>query len=244
MPSAQKFVKSCQAFLANTGAFSSFPLSFVLLGLEKGIELQLSCPCSNDSWNKLQISFIFIGPFLFITAVMFIILKPFGYAKTTTTVVDLEMKPLQDSTSVENGNGSGADSVQISHSLICCVKNKTRGDQTNSPKANEDEDVPNNLEIIANCLIPPVIWIIILLLDGDYLACCQTTWKGNYVFNKELNRKWCQPIEQSRAANETDLQHEYEMFISRSQFGGYFLLAILSLLIIWKVCYFNCQKTK
>lgn len=193
---------------------------------------------------------------------MFILVKPCRYdyplssAKATPTAVDSRSDPHQISTSVnrhtvdaengrrledgENGNSSGADLIW--QRIICCLTNKTKDDATN--KANEDEDVPNNFELFANCFIPPVIWLIILFLDGDYLACSLTTWKGHYVFNKELNRKWCQPIEQSRAGNESDLQHEYEMFIGISQFWGYAVLGFLSFLIICKVLHFDCQRRK
>lgn len=60
-------------------------------------------------------------------------------------------------------------------------------------------------ENLTQCLIPPSVWIIIFLLDGDYVACCAAKLEGNYVFNKELNKKWCQPSEWDPKGNESYL---------------------------------------
>ncbi|XP_057182101.1 uncharacterized protein LOC130549000 isoform X2 [Triplophysa rosa] len=82
------------------------------------------------------------------------------------------------------------------------------------------------------CLIPPFIWIIILFLDGDYVACGSTSWKGNYVFDEELNRMWCKPAPRARAGKESDLRQKYHVFIYKSKALGYAVITFLSLLII------------
>lgn len=69
---------------------------------------------------------------------------------------------------------------------------------------------------LGNCLIPPVIWIIVVFLDGDYWACGSASWKGNYVFDEEINRKWCKP-ERALALNTRLLQQMYQEFICDSQ---------------------------
>ncbi|XP_073718354.1 uncharacterized protein [Misgurnus anguillicaudatus] len=83
-----------------------------------------------------------------------------------------------------------------------------------------------------NCLIPPVMWIIILLIDGDYLACSLTTWEGNYVFDNEINMKWCQPTQLALIGNTSDKRLEYQKNIWNSQVGGYSVLIVFSLLFI------------
>ncbi|KAI2650478.1 Protein-L-isoaspartate O-methyltransferase [Labeo rohita] len=37
------------------------------------------------------------------------------------------------------------------------------------------------------CFIPPVTWVCLLFLDGDYLACGLTDWNGNYTCDKMQN---------------------------------------------------------
>lgn len=67
----------------------------------------------------------------------------------------------------------------------------------------------------ASCLIPPVMWVIILLLDGDYVACAMTDWKGDPVFDNQLNRSWCKPVESFR--KETVLRNLTLKYIHQSQ---------------------------
>lgn len=83
---------------------------------------------------------------------------------------------------------------------------------------NEADDVRQNCpRAFASCLIPPVIWVFILLLNGDYLACALTGWEGQYVFDEELNRMWCQPTEPNRREHESELQHAHQAHIISSQ---------------------------
>lgn len=64
-------------------------------------------------------------------------------------------------------------------------------------------------------LIPCVIWLFIMLLDGDYCACIFTCWKGMYVLDGKLNRKWCEPTGPER--NDTKLKEIPERAIFWSQ---------------------------
>ncbi|KAA0712095.1 hypothetical protein E1301_Tti012830 [Triplophysa tibetana] len=85
-----------------------------------------------------------------------------------------------------------------------------------------------------------IMWIIILLLDGDYLSCVWTTWKGNYVFDKELNIIFCKA--DGNAYNLSDLQRTFREFICISQIFGYIGIAFLGFVIIVSVgIYDRCQ---
>lgn len=108
---------------------------------------------------------------------------------------------------------------------------------------NEDGEIKGwqtFLKDFGHCLILPIIWVIILLLDGDYLACYWTNWEGKHVFDKEIKKMWCQPTDLVNARNESDIQHKYQTFISESQFIGYFLLGAFGLVIILTVALSNC----
>ncbi|CAM4657515.1 unnamed protein product [Leuciscus chuanchicus] len=59
------------------------------------------------------------------------------------------------------------------------------------------------------------MWILVLLLDGDYVACGSTGWKGDYVFDAELNRSWCKPTEVSQ--NEGELRDLTQKYVHDSQ---------------------------
>lgn len=81
----------------------------------------------------------------------------------------------------------------------------------------EQNDAGGCCEQFSYCLIPPFIWILILFLDGDYLACCLTKSEGNYVFDQEINIKWCQPIVLTSKGNMSDLRRDYHKSIWISQ---------------------------
>jgi len=62
------------------------------------------------------------------------------------------------------------------------------------PDGEIDDTQKNCLTDLACCLIPPAMWIVILLFDGDYLACGFANSDGDYVFDEKLNISWCKPI--------------------------------------------------
>lgn len=169
MPSPHSLLKHLHGVFSKSVFFSSFPMSLLLIGLEGLIEPDLLCPCS-ARWNKPLIVLIFIGPFLFTFALMFILLRP------------------------------------CSCKCRCSVEPKQ-----NCHKA------------FLQCLFPPVMWVIILLLDGDYVACASTTWDGNYVSGLSLGsiRKWCLPSNRTFAEQESDFRFKYQTFIYISQVNMY-----------------------
>ncbi len=67
------------------------------------------------------------------------------------------------------------------------------------------------------CAFPPILWIILLLFDGEYVACSKTDWKGEFVLDDKLKIKWCKPTELTPGRNETELQKQTLSYISASQ---------------------------
>ncbi|XP_043085084.1 uncharacterized protein LOC122331594 [Puntigrus tetrazona] len=93
-----------------------------------------------------------------------------------------------------------------------------------------------------NCLIPPVMWIIILFLDGDYLVCGYTDWNGHYVFDAELNRSWCKPTKGMQ--NETELRDLITHHRHYSLYIGHILTGVLGALLVFTVGGFDCCITR
>lgn len=90
------------------------------------------------------------------------------------------------------------------------------------------------------CLIPPVMWAIILLLDGDYFVCYMTDWNGVYVFDEQLNRLWCKPTEGMR--NETELRYLIKNYVHQSQCIGCIIMTFSSILLFFIICIYDCIK--
>ncbi|KAK7136899.1 hypothetical protein R3I93_017076 [Phoxinus phoxinus] len=93
------------------------------------------------------------------------------------------------------------------------------------PERVEDDTQKNYPKALISCLIPPVIWIFILLLDGDYVACAMTDWNGDYVGE---TLRWCKPTEER--LNGTNPQDLTRKFIHQSQYSGYVFISIFSVL--------------
>ncbi len=78
------------------------------------------------------------------------------------------------------------------------------------------------LKSFLHCLIPPFVWVMLLLFDGDYYACSQSDWKGMYVYDEELQTKWCKPTGLN-ADREADLRGETLYHIVFSKVNAIFM---------------------
>lgn len=102
----------------------------------------------------------------------------------------------------------------------------------------KNKNEKNCFNAFMSCLIPPVMWIVLFLLDGDYFACGMTDWRGVYKFDNHLKRSWCKPTEETR--NETILQDMTRKYIHWSQLLGYVVLSFFSALVIVFVGICDC----
>lgn len=82
---------------------------------------------------------------------------------------------------------------------------------------------------VAVCLISPVIWVIILLIDGEYIACGMTYWNGVYVFDDDLQKLWCKPTEEIRNKTVTELRNLTSTYIHHSQVNNAWLFPNIKL---------------
>nr|XP_055074691.1 uncharacterized protein LOC129454240 [Misgurnus anguillicaudatus] len=207
------------------------------------MEMNLTCPCTY-ALNIILIISIYIGPFLFIFAFMFILLRPCKYKCCPCSA----KKPKDDQQITPNASAAGNDQKNASNASddkddqqIAPDASPAGSDQKNAPNANDNKDDQQNFwKALGHCLIPPVMWIIILFLDGDYLACGATKWEGNFVLDEELGRKWCKPIEQANSGNQTDPRRTYQEYINISKAVGYVLLAVFGVLIVASVSIYDC----
>ncbi|XP_065100013.1 uncharacterized protein [Paramisgurnus dabryanus] len=119
--------------------------------------------------------------------------------------------------------------------------NKAGDDQQSFAEVNEKKDDHQNCwKALGHCLIPPVMWIITALIDGDYVACGLTNWKGTFVFDPELRRAWCKPSESANGGNQSELRYEYQGYISISTTLGYAMLAVFSVVTVFLMSMYDC----
>lgn len=162
----------------NAASFGAMHFSFALIGLEKLMDREFSCPC-DPGFNMVLISFIFLGPALLALTMMTFIQRP-------------------------------------------CRR---------SPS--------HCAGLLLFSLIPPSLWIFLLLFEGDYVACGMTHWEGDYVLDEDLQIKWCKPTGvRDGKANETELRDltENVIFYSRVSLLYNFINFIFIHFIICLIC--------
>ncbi|TNN43874.1 hypothetical protein EYF80_045928 [Liparis tanakae] len=108
--------------LSGNPVASNVAFGFVLVGLEKLMELEFKCPCS-PRWNAVFSSTFFVIPAVMAFTLMLIVQGCRG-----------------------EGRGRGGGSTAS-----------------------------------LSCVVPAVVWLILLFLDGQYFVCAMTDWEGRFV---------------------------------------------------------------
>ncbi|KAL7834132.1 hypothetical protein AOLI_G00290920 [Acnodon oligacanthus] len=156
---------------------TSVPFSFILMGVEKVMEFEFSCPCKPDLnvWFAL---FMFVSPALLAFTIMMYLTNPWEHRR-------------------------------------CCSCGS------------------RFVRNFFSCLIPSAVWIILLFLDGHYVACGMTYWEGNYVLDQgKPPMKWCE-LTTTQESMEKDLSR---LHFAQSQIAGFSLLCLSCVLALFNLC--------
>ncbi|KAL7402222.1 hypothetical protein ABVT39_011578 [Epinephelus coioides] len=75
---------------------------------------------------------------------------------------------------------------------------------------------------------PPVLWIILLLMDGDMFACAMTTWSDSYEKTEKGGAKqWCKPANYT-SSQENEYKNKTQELFSLSQGIGMGVIILLT----------------
>lgn len=185
------FVKVVGNLLSKKNAITSVPMSFLLVGLQALINFHFSCPCKYE-WNVTLSLFVLVVPAFFAFVIMLMLLKPWKY-KHINRVCSCCQKSKCGESSKKKNNSKGSQEQE-----------KTGQSQEQNESGETRSQTKESCEwVLLACLIPPVVWICIYFIDGDYVACAASKWDGRYACDKELHPvclNWCKPNEQG---NET-----------------------------------------
>ncbi|XP_056303679.1 uncharacterized protein si:dkeyp-122a9.2 [Danio aesculapii] len=99
----------------------------------------------------------------------------------------------------------------------------------------------NFAELFSFCLIPPSLWIFLLLFEGEYVACGLAHWEGDYVLDEGRQIKWCKPSGMNdNETIRTDLLELTEKITFYSRLSALALLFLLCIsimaVLVWKDC--------
>ncbi|XP_042267252.1 uncharacterized protein LOC121897057 [Thunnus maccoyii] len=92
-----------------------------------------------------------------------------------------------------------------------------------------DRDDEDDSDKWWSCLLPPVVWQVIIFLDGQYFVCAMTDWPGKFVSVDKTYLKWCEPTNMTRSEELMDHSHRYYIL---SQGIGLCLLLLLTVLLL------------
>ncbi|KAG7473445.1 hypothetical protein MATL_G00095940 [Megalops atlanticus] len=160
--------------LSNSPLVSNVAFGFILMGLEKLVELEFECPC-NPSWNGTFSSAFFIIPAVMAFTLMLII-----------------------------------------------------------QGCKWDAWYPKSVSI--SSIVPAIVWLILLFLDGQYFACAMTGWKGRYVIvDKAAPQKWCEPINENDVTPQELMLRSQELFVVSQVIGIALLIFICVGLIVYVI---------
>lgn len=74
------------------------------------------------------------------------------------------------------------------------------------------------LDAILPLVVPPLVWMFLLLFDGKYIACGMTHLAGDYIVDEEIKIKWCKPTGLNYTeASETKLRDHTELIMFYSK---------------------------
>ncbi|XP_035274243.1 calcium homeostasis modulator protein 6-like [Anguilla anguilla] len=155
--------------LSDSPLVSNAAFSFILMGLEKLVELEFECPC-NPKWNALFSSAFFVIPAVMAITLMVIIQGCQNYMRISS-------------------------------------------------------------------LVPALVWLILLFLDGQYYTCAKTDWKGRFVIvDKAGPQKWCEPTGDDNVTQKQELmEHSQELFVLSQVIGIALLMFICVGLIVYVI---------
>ncbi|XP_016106224.1 uncharacterized protein [Sinocyclocheilus grahami] len=223
------FFKAAIKLISKKNAITSVPLSFMLLGLQALLDVQFSCPCK-VKWNALISGFLFIVPSLFAFVIMFMLLRPCKY------------KCSHSQRKNSGGRTQGQDNNEASQE----EDKSGQSQEQNKSAIYQSEETRQSFEtVLMACLIPPIVWICIFLIDGDYVACGFTDWNGRYACDKDLHPiclNWCKPTELNQGGNETELYEQTRELIDQSKCIGYSLAFVFCIIAIIIVTANDCNK--
>ncbi|KAI4890834.1 hypothetical protein NFI96_021398 [Prochilodus magdalenae] len=91
------------------------------------------------------------------------------------------------------------------------------------------------------CLIPPVAWVLLLLLDGKYLACGLTFGEGRFVSDGgDPPVKWCD----DSSFQETEEKQLQELIGEWSQVAGFVGLSAVFVVVMCAIGFMDCRQAK
>ncbi|XP_056622118.1 calcium homeostasis modulator protein 4 [Triplophysa dalaica] len=181
MGSTQQWLTRLKNELSDSPLVSNVAFGFILMGLEKLVELEFECPC-DPMWNGLFSSAFFIIPAVMALAIMMIV-----------------------------------------QGCRC--------------------EVSRRRSVSLSSVVPAVVWLILLFLDGQYLACAMTDWHGRYVIvDKAAPQKWCEPTQDQESVSPRDLMLRSQRLFVESQVIGIVLLIFICFGLVVYVIRESCQQ--
>ena len=85
------------------------------------------------------------------------------------------------------------------------------GDSENESK-NENK-IKNKIKNIIFSVLPSIVWMALMLVNGRYIVCAFSTWHGRFVADDTTYLKWCRPTNATNDHVDELLTHSHRLYI-------------------------------
>ncbi|XP_016148456.1 uncharacterized protein [Sinocyclocheilus grahami] len=217
-------------------------------------DVKFSCPCIYE-WNITITILIFATPAIVAFVIMILVLRPWTYKRECQRNKGAPQGG-DNRRASQGGDNGGAPQGGDNGGAPQGGDNRRASQREGKKEASQSEIDELNVNLscekaVLACLVPSLVWICLCFIDGDYLACGTTYWKGHYACDKELHTNclnWCKPNDLSQGKKDTEYD-EYEKIrnvIALSKTTGYVLaifFCIIAVIIVSYDCYKNGKST-
>ncbi|XP_049929554.1 uncharacterized protein LOC126408183 [Epinephelus moara] len=98
-------------------------------------------------------------------------------------------------------------------------------------------DLKEHVASCASIFGPAIFWIIIVLWDGQTLACALTTWSGSYEdLDDAAPQKWCEPANLTSSQQSEYKAKTQRWFFMSQAIGLGLIITITAFFIVYLIC--------
>ncbi|CAK6961575.1 calcium homeostasis modulator protein 6-like [Scomber scombrus] len=123
-------------------------------------------------------------------------------------------------------------------------KKKTNNKNTHENNKEKESKIKNKIQnIIKNIVkiflfsgLPLIVWMALMLLNGDYYVCGYSDWPGRFVTADKSSLKWCEPTNTTSYPSGELLTHSYKLYIWSQWYGNVMVGVLLFFLIVYIIC--------
>ncbi|CAK6961576.1 calcium homeostasis modulator protein 6-like [Scomber scombrus] len=243
MPAERHLMARLSVGLRNSPVGSNVVFFFLLAAVEKMLQVDFACPC-NPLWNA-----VFVAPFFLIPALIASLLMWLIHGDSEKENEHENKNENEHKNKNENENKDENVNENTNEN-----KNKNESENKNEHKNKKEKEkekeiknkIKNKINKIIFSILPSIVWMALMLVNGRYIVCAFSTWPGRFVADDTTTYlKWCRPTNTTIYSSEELLTHSHRLYIVSQGLGNVVVAVLLCFLFGYIYCKAkgNCCKT-